>query len=50
MRPDPRLIALFSESPGDAFVQLLGSLGIETVWWQDDRWQAARSSTTGPGH
>lgn len=43
-RPDPLLVALFSEEPGDAFTPLLSSLGIEAVWLDTGEW---RSSSTG---
>ncbi|GAA0651122.1 hypothetical protein GCM10010174_88500 [Kutzneria viridogrisea] len=37
-RPDPRLVALFSEPVGDAFVELLTSLGIESIWQAGGIW------------
>ncbi|GAB3434327.1 MrcB family domain-containing protein [Actinophytocola sediminis] len=46
-RPDPTLVALFSESIGDAFVGLLTSLGIEAVWRDGGEWQG-RSPLIGP--
>lgn len=37
-RPDPSLIALFSEPIGNAFVDLILSLGIEAIWREPDKW------------
>ncbi|SCL30081.1 protein of unknown function [Micromonospora pallida] len=37
-RPDPSLVALFSEPVGDALVDLLMSLGIEAIWRQGAEW------------
>ncbi|WP_080636942.1 MrcB family domain-containing protein [Salinispora vitiensis] len=37
-RPDPNLVALFSGPIGDAFVDLLVSLGIETIWRAGGDW------------
>ncbi|WP_327033926.1 MrcB family domain-containing protein [Micromonospora ureilytica] len=37
-RPDPSLVALFSEPVGDALVALIVSLGIEAVWRQGAEW------------
>jgi len=40
-RPDPALVALFSEPIGDAFVDLLTSLGIEAVWRDSGEWRGS---------
>lgn len=37
-RPDPLLVALFSEPVGDALVDLLVSVGIETIWRAGTAW------------
>lgn len=37
-RPDPNLVALFSEPIGDAFVDLLVSLSIEVIWRAGGEW------------
>ncbi|WP_243706038.1 MrcB family domain-containing protein [Micromonospora sp. KC721] len=38
-RPDPSLVALFSEPVGDALVDLLMSLGIEAIWRDGAQWR-----------
>jgi hypothetical protein len=38
-RPDPALVALFSEPIGDAFVELLASLNIEAIWRTEEAWK-----------
>lgn len=43
-RSDPALVALFSESIGDAFASLLTSLGIEAVWREDGEWRGRSPS------
>jgi hypothetical protein len=43
-RPDPSLVALFSEPVGDAFVDLLTSLGIEAVWLDSGEWRGRAPS------
>ncbi|HEV8558556.1 MAG TPA: hypothetical protein VGR06_19475 [Actinophytocola sp.] len=40
-QPDPALVALFSEPVGAAFLPLLKSLGIESIWWDGDTWDGA---------
>lgn len=42
-RSEPRLLALFNEPVGDAFLELLGDLDIEAVWATTNGWK----STTG---
>ena len=44
-RPDPLLVALFSEEPGDAFTPLLSSLGIEAVWLDAGEWRSSGNGT-----
>lgn len=39
-RPEPRLLALFNEPVGDAFLPLLGDLGIEVVWRTTIGWNS----------
>jgi hypothetical protein len=41
---DPILVALFSEPVGDAFIDLLGELGIGSIWLERGRWKAAGSA------
>lgn len=43
-QPDPKLLALFSDPVGDAFVQLLTDLGIEAVWRTADGWVSTSGS------
>lgn len=38
-KPDPALVALFSEPIGEYFVNLLVSLGIEAIWRSGPAWQ-----------
>jgi len=38
-RPDPDLVALFSEPVGDAFAELLASLQIEAIWRTGESWE-----------
>jgi hypothetical protein len=35
----PYLVALFSESIGDDYVEFLASMAIAAVWWVHDGWQ-----------
>jgi hypothetical protein len=44
-RPDPLLVALFSEDVEAAFTGLLSSLGIEAIWWQVGEWRSSSSET-----
>jgi hypothetical protein len=44
-RPDPLLVALFSEEPGDAFTPLLSSLDIEAVWLDAGEWRSSGNGT-----
>jgi hypothetical protein len=39
--PDPELVALFSESVGEAFTELLSTLGIESIWPHDNGWRGS---------
>lgn len=43
-KPDPLLVGLFSEKVGEAFTELLTSLGIEAVWLEDGHWRSSISS------
>jgi hypothetical protein len=43
-KPDPRLVALFSEAVGDAFTELLSSLGIEAIWLESGGWCTSSES------
>ena len=43
----PALVALFSESIGDAYVDFLESLRIQTIWRTESGWKASASATTG---
>jgi hypothetical protein len=38
-KPDPILLAVFSEPIGDAFVSLLNDLGIAAVWLENGAWR-----------
>jgi hypothetical protein len=40
---DPRLLALFSEPIGDAFVALLGDLEISAVWFERGSWRGSQA-------
>jgi hypothetical protein len=40
-RQDPALVALFSEPIGDAFSELLVTLGIEAIWRSNATWHGA---------
>lgn len=42
---DPLLVALFSEAVGDAFTELLSSLGIEAIWLEAGAWRTSSSSS-----
>jgi MrcB-like, N-terminal domain len=42
-----RLVALFTEPVGDAYLDLLESVGIGAVWKGPDGWQASASTETG---
>jgi hypothetical protein len=42
--PEPRLLGLFSEPIGDAFVALLDSLDIAAAWLTNDGWQTTRDA------
>lgn len=42
--PPPRLLALFSESVGDAFVSFLESHAVASVWAADEGWGASESA------
>jgi hypothetical protein len=44
-RPDPLLVALFSEAVGDAFTGLLSSLGIEAIWLEAGGWRTSSDSS-----
>lgn len=37
-RADPLLVALFSEPIGEAFAILLGTLSVESIWWDGHDW------------
>jgi hypothetical protein len=43
-REDPALVALFSEPVGEAFVDLLVSLGVEAIWREIGTWRGATGS------
>jgi hypothetical protein len=43
-RPDPLLVALFSEAVGGAFTELLSILGIEAVWLEAGEWRTSSGS------
>lgn len=43
---DPRLVAVFSEPVGDAFVELLETVGVAAVWLEDGRWRTSPSGAT----
>lgn len=45
-RPDPTLVALFSDPVGDALVDLLVSLGIEAIWRDSGEWQGRSPSVS----
>jgi hypothetical protein len=43
-REDPALVALFSEPVGEAFVDLLVSIGIEAIWRDSGTWRGTAGS------
>jgi hypothetical protein len=43
-KPDPLLVALFSEAIGHAFTELLRSLGIEAIWLEAGEWRTSSDS------
>ena len=43
-KPDPLLVALFSEDVERAFTDLLSSLGIEAIWLEAGEWCTSSSS------
>jgi MrcB-like, N-terminal domain len=47
---DPLLVALFSEPVGNAFLPLLGSLGIEAIWPQAGAWRTSATHEDGLIH
>jgi hypothetical protein len=47
-RPDPHLVALFSEPIGDAFVNLIASLGIEAIWRDQGEWHGRSPLSSSP--
>jgi hypothetical protein len=43
-KPDPLLVALFSEAIGHAFTELLSYLGIEAIWLEAGEWRTSSDS------